>query len=157
MEDRYNEKNEGYLTLHDCRAARAELNDGVLSFWFDEGFWITASHPENPTGKTVRTGPARVDYVLREQSGDDVSVDVFTRLRWPHALRTAWELPRLLEKLNRDGWELEFLYQYPGGWDRVVECWLWFPKRPYHKECRLKVDAVEVIYRWNELQPEREW
>ena len=157
MDYRHNEKNEEHLTLHDCRAIRVAMNDGVLSFWFDEGFWVMSSHPENPTGKTVRTGPARVDYVLREQSGDDVSVDVFTRLRWPHALRTVWELPRLLEALNRDGWGLEFLYQYPGGWNRIIECWLWMPKKPFHKECQLKMDVAEVLYRWNELRPECEW
>ena len=157
MDYRHNEKNEEHLTLHDCRAVWVELKHGVLSFWFDEGFWVMGSHPENPTGKTVRTGPARVDYVLREQSGDDVSVDVFTRLRWPHALRTVWELPRLLKALNRDGWGLEFLYQYPGGWNRIIECWLWMPKKPFHKECQLKLDVAEVIYHWNELRPECEW
>ena len=74
MEFLHNDHDEQLLTLHDCRANRAELRDGVLSFWFEEGVWVTQSHPENPTGKTVRTGPARVDYMLRETDGDDVSV-----------------------------------------------------------------------------------
>ena len=157
MEYLHNEKDEQNLSLHDCHADRAELKDGVLSFWFPDGFWVSGNHPENPTGKTVRTGPARVDYVLRDERGDDVSADVFTRLRWPHALRTTWDLPRLLERINRKGWSLEFLYQYPDYWNRIVECWLWFPRRPRHKECQLKLDVSEVIYRWNDLRPDDEW
>lgn len=123
MQFLHNDREEQLLSLHDCRANRAELRDGVLSFRFEEGFWVTQSHPENPTGKTVRTGPGRVDYVLREADGDDVAVEVFTRLRWP----------------------------------RIVECWLWFPRKPYHKECRLKLDVQGVFYRWNDLCPEKEW
>lgn len=157
MDYLHNDRDEQHVSLHDCRANRAELKDGVLSFWFEDGFWVTGSHPGNPTGKTVRTGPARVDYVLRDADGEDVSVEVFTRLRWPHALRTVWELPKLLDAVGKEGWELEFLYQYPGGWDRIVECWLWFPKKPWHRECRLKLDAQQVLYRWNDLCPEQEW
>ena len=59
------DSDERLITLHDCRTDWVTLEDGVLSFFFPEGFWVTQSHPENPTGKTVRTGPARVDYVLR--------------------------------------------------------------------------------------------
>ena len=153
MEYLHNEGDEQFLSLHDCRANRAELKEGVLSFWFEEGFWVIQSHPENPTGKTIRTGPSRVDYVLRDQDGDDVTAEIFTRLRWPHALRTSWELPKLLQAINEKGWGLEFLYQYPGGWNRIIECWFW----PKHKECMLKLDVQEVIYRWNDLCPEKEW
>ena len=153
----HNEKHEEYVSLHDCRADRVELKDGVLRFWFPEGFWVLSSHPENPTGKTVRTDAARVDFVLRDQRGDDVSVDVFTRLKFPFALRRTYELSPFMEMLNRPQWELEFLYQYRDYWNRIIECWLWMPKRMRHKECQLKLDVSEVIYRWNSLRPEEEW
>lgn len=157
MEYLHMDREEVFLSLHDCRADRAELRDGVLSFFFPEGFWVTQDHPLNSTGKTVRTGEARVDYVLREPEGEDVSVEIFTRLRWPWDLRRAWELPKLLEAVSRKGWELEFLYQYPGGWDRIVECWLWMDRKPWHKECNLKLDVQEVRYLWNELREEHTW
>ena len=157
MEFLHKDREERFLSLHDCRANRAELRDGVLSFWFEAGFWVTQSHPENLTGKTVRTGPGRVDYLLREADGDDVAVEVFTRLRWPHALRTVWALPKLLQAINEKHWELEFLYQYPDYWNRIIECVLCLPKKPYWKECQLKLDVSEVIYRWNSLRPEEEW
>lgn len=153
----HNDTDETHLTLHDCRANHAELKDGKLSFFFPDGFWVISTHPDNPTGKTVRTGPARVDFVLREPEGDDISIEVFRELKWPHSLRTAWELPKLLAAINEKHWELEFLYQYPGGWDRVIECWFWFRRRPWHKECRLKLDVKEAIYRWNDLREERVW
>ena len=66
----HNENNEEHLSVHDCRADRAALRDGVLTFWFTEGFWVLGSHPDNPTGKTVRTDAARVDYVLRDPGGE---------------------------------------------------------------------------------------
>ena len=153
----HNEHDEKYISLHDCRADRVELNDGVLSFWFPEGFWVLSSHPENPTGKTVRTDAARVDYVLRDSRGDDVCAEVFTRLRFPFALRRSYDLFPFMEILNQQGWELEFLYQYPDYWNRIVECWLWIPKRIRHKECQLKLDVAEVVYRWNSLRPDEEW
>ena len=157
MMDLHRDTDESLVSLHDCRADRAALEDGVLSFFFPDGFWVTSKHPDNPTENTVRTGPARVDFVLRDSGGDDAAVEVFTRLRWPHALRTAWELPRLLGVINERGWELEFLYQYPGGWDRVIECWLWFDRRPWHRECRLKLDVKQAFYCWNELREDAVW
>ena len=153
----HNEKNEEHLSVHDCRADRAALHDGVLTFWFTEGFWVLGSHPDNPTGKTVRTDAARVDYVLRDPRGEEVSADVFTGLKSPFALRRAYELPKFLEIVNRSGWALEFLYQYPDYWNRIIECVLCLPKRPYWKECLLKLDVSEVVYRWNGLRPEEEW
>ena len=157
MEYLHNEHNESHLSLHDCRADRMELKDGVLSFWFPEGFWVTSAHPDNPTGKTVRTDAARVDYVLRDPDGDDVSIDVFRRLKYPYALCRNYDLFPFLEIVNRPGWELEFLYQYPDYWNRIIECVLWMQKRPWRKDCQLKLDVSEVIYRWNSLRPEEEW
>ena len=153
MEFIHNDTNEQLLSLHDCRADRVTLENGVLSFSFSEGIWVLPEHPENPTGKTVGTGPARVDYVLREQDGDDVQTSVFRRMRWPYALRKRMELPELMAHINEKGGQLEFLYQYPGGWDRILDCWLW----PRGRECQFKVDVKEVVYRWNELNTDREW
>ena len=113
MEYLHNEGDEQFLSLHDCRANRAELKEAVLPFWFEEGFWLLQTHPENPTGKTIRTGPSRVDYVLRNQDGDDVTAEIFTRLRWPHALRTSWELPKLLQAINEKGWGWNFSISTP--------------------------------------------
>lgn len=157
MEYLHNEHNESHLSLHDCRADRMELKDGVLSFRFPEGFWVSGDHPENPTGKTIRTDAARVDYVLRDAKGTDVSADVFHCLKSPFALRRSYGLPQFMEIVNRDGWELEFLYQYPDYWNRIIEYALCLPKKPYWKECQLKLDVSEVIYRWNSLRPEEEW
>lgn len=153
----HNEHNESCLSLHDCRADRVALKDGVLSFRFSEGFWVSNNHPENPTGKTVRTDAARVDYVLRDSRGSDVSIDLFTRLKSRYALRRSFDLPQFMEIVNRSGWELEFLYQYPDYWNRIIECVLCLPKKPYWKECQLKLDVSEVVYRWNNLRSEDEW
>lgn len=153
----HNEKNGEYLSRHDCRADRAELRDGVLSFFFPEGFWVLSAHPDNPTGKTVRTDAARVDYVLRDARGEDASAELFTRLKYPFALRRTYDLAPFLSMLNQEGFELEFLYQYPDYWSRIIECWLWIPKRIRHKECQLKLDVSEVIYQWNDLHPDEVW
>lgn len=157
MRWKHSDTDESKLSLHDCRADRVILEDGTLSFSFPDGFWVTDQHPENPTGKTVRTGPARVDYLLREESGDDVTVSVFRDLRWPWSLRTKWELQKLLDAINEKHWELEFLYQYPGGWDRIIEGWFWFQRKPWHLECQLRLDVKQVRYRWNELRKDAQW
>lgn len=33
----------------------------------------------------------------------------------------------------------------------VFECWLWFDKKPYHKECVIILSADELTYFWNNL------
>ncbi len=43
------------LSLHDCYANRIQFKNNILSFYFQNGFWVTPSHPANKSDKIIRT------------------------------------------------------------------------------------------------------
>lgn len=162
---RYRETDERFLTLHDCRADQAMINDGVLSFVFPDGIFIAPDHPDNPTGKMVRTGLARVDFPLLRgaqhignvwEEWEDVSVYVFRKLWFGLSIRQEWSLVRLLYWLNTRKGELEFISRYEGYMDRIYECCLWQDKRPYHRDCQLLITTKQPAFRWNDWGQEEE-
>ena len=74
------DKNEKYLTLHDCIAERATFQDGKLCFDFDDGFWISKDHPDSDLSVTVKTDFSRVEYTLTDGDEYDVIIYVFKKL-----------------------------------------------------------------------------
>ena len=75
------------FSLHDCRAERMAYENGVLSFCFPDGFWVTPDHPLNTTGKIVKTGPSEVKYRILDEDIDGVDIYVFTEKKRRNALR----------------------------------------------------------------------
>ena len=61
-----------------------------------------------------------------------------------------------MKLINNEKYTLEFLYQYRGHNSMIVECWLWSEKKPYHRECELKLLLKTVRYCWNNLQEDNE-
>ena len=68
--------NDAWLILHDCVAERILWKDGVLSFGFPEGIWVSPLHEANSLEKIVKTDAAKVDFYLTE--GKDRFQDFFT-------------------------------------------------------------------------------
>lgn len=155
MYKNYDTKDE-QITLHDCRANKAAYENGVLSFWFEDGFWVCEGHEINNLGKTVRTDASKVDFHLQQGDVSDVTVYIFTKTR-RKTVREEWELKKFVEAINAGNFEVEFLYCYKGYNIQVHDCWIWFDKAPYHKECELRVWTDKVTYFWNELREERAW
>ena len=166
MEFLHNDTDERLLTLHDCRADQAMIDGGVLSFIFSDGIRIAPNHTQNPTGEVVRTGVARVDFPLLTGAQDqwnvrdeweDVTIYVFRKLWFGVTIRQEWSLFKMLHYLNRRKGELEFISRFDGYMERIYECCLWQKKRPYHRDCQLKITTKPPVYRWNEIREEREW
>ena len=66
------DKDEKYLSLHDCVAEQAYFENGKLGFEFNDGFWISPDHPESNLSNLVRTDFSKVEYKLesvREEQG----------------------------------------------------------------------------------------
>ncbi len=151
------DEKEDTISLHDCRAEKAILRDGVLSFFFSDGFWINSRNACNETNQTVKTDESEVRFYL--ESGDkwDVTVYVFTDKGTRKAIRKEWKAKKLIRSINSGKCQLEFLYQYRGYNTRIIECCLWFDKKPYFKKCLLKISTNKVIYCWNDLCEDRIW
>ncbi len=71
----YHDANGEFISLHDCRAAKASLESNILSLYFPEGIDIEASHPDNPYQQAAYTGEARLDFHLLYRP--DVAVTIY--------------------------------------------------------------------------------
>ena len=149
--------NEKYLTLHDCIAERAYFEDGKLCFEFNDGFWISSSHPVSSLSEVVRTDFSKVEYTLEDGEDYNVTVYVFKKNLFKKTVRIEWSIKELVNKINNREFRLEFFYQYIDGNSRIVECQLKSDKKPYRYECIMKISAMEVGYYWNNLCEDRPW
>ena len=157
MQFSHSDHNEQYLSLHDCIAERACFENGILGFAFPDGFWISPDHPESDLSEMVRTDFSMVEFSLENGKEYDVAVYVFTKTLFGKTVREEWSVPQLVNSINRGKCRLEFLYQYIDWNSRIVECELIFDKKPYRKECLLKISAQQVNYLWNHLRKDCPW
>jgi len=132
------------------------FESGVLTFVFENGYWVASEHPSNTTQKTLRTNTAEVRFCLEFGDESDTNIYVFEE-KFGKTIRKEWKLSKLLERVNSKNYTLEFLYQYKGYNSIIIECWLWSDKKPYHRECELKLSIKDVKYYWNDLCEDKEW
>ncbi|MCL2235883.1 MAG: hypothetical protein FWB98_05535 [Defluviitaleaceae bacterium] len=52
----------GDFSLHDCRVTRIENDDGNITLYFVDGYWITKSNPQNLHNKTLKTGASSLVF-----------------------------------------------------------------------------------------------
>lgn len=145
------------INLHDCKAERAVFGSGVLEFDFGDGFWISPDHSESNLSELVRTDRSKVEFRLIDGDEYDVTVFVFERNIFKQTVRKEWSVQKLVDSINSGEVTIEFLYQYSDGYARIVQCHLWSHKKPYSRECILKIDAPEVRYYWNNIIEDRVW
>ncbi|MDE6852031.1 MAG: hypothetical protein K2J67_06020, partial [Lachnospiraceae bacterium] len=103
-----NDKNVG---LHDCKATHISWNDGELSFYFPNGFWV-----EQQVGacrKSFYTGEARVEFPLLYHDDTDVTIYIFTKEN-DKTIRDECVLEDFIKLINEKKYQLEFLYAYIG-------------------------------------------
>lgn len=150
------ETEDAHLSLHDCRADKVTLDNGILSFFFKDGFWVTPDHPSNDCENVVRTDSSKVDFYFPENCENETVIFVFRRI-FGKTARTQWKLNDLLNAVSDGKCEIEFLYQYKSFNKQMIECMLWTKKRPYFKECQVFIPTEKTVYCWNNLCRDRIW
>lgn len=148
--------NDKFISLHDCRVTKVLYDKGILTFIFNEGFYICKDHPDNKINKIVLTDKAEVRFNLVCDGLEDVTIYVFKE-KIKKTIREEWDLSRLMEYINDKGCTLEILYRYDRYNSIIIECCLWSKKKPYHRECELRLSLKDEKYCWNELCEECEW
>ena len=151
------DRNEQYLTLHDCVAERAYFEDGKLGFAFPDGFWVSPDHPESHLTRLVRTDASKVEYTLEDGKDYDVDIVVYKRTYSGEITGRVWSLRELVDAINAGTCKLEFLYQYLDYRCRMVECELQLGDAPDRQTCIMRISAPEVCYYWNNLRADRAW
>ena len=143
------------LTLHDCVAKKILHKNGILSFYFEDGFWVTPNHEENCLNKTVRTDAAQVDFCFDDIN--DIDIHVYTRNIFKKTKVEFWDANNLIDAVNSGKCTIEFIFQYRTYFEQMWSCILHFKKKPYLSECQLHLPEAKATYRWNNLRPNREW
>ncbi len=151
------DNNDRYISLHDCKAERAWFDGGVLGFEFPDGFWITPEHPESNLDVFVKTDAAKVAFELLDGDEYDVTVFVFERNIFNQTVRKEWNVRKLVENINSGACVIEFLYQYVDECERILTCMLGSARKPYSRECVMKLDINKVHYHWNKILEDRIW
>ncbi len=140
-----------HINLHDCKATQISLKNKTLFFTFPEGFWIERNNI--PTSKKYYTGEAQMEFPLLYSEDIAIIIYIFTK-DGKNTIRTEYTLNDLMKQINTNLCSLEFLYSYISSQTFRFDCWLWYDKEPYHKECELIISAENVIYHWNEVYEE---
>ena len=154
MDYLHTDREERHLSLHDCMATEARMENGELIFTFSDGFMLGCLHPDNPYRKPVMTDAAEVRYHLVNGRSYDAYGYLFENKTPKKAIRRPYSLAQLIEDLNQNSCRLEFLYQYIDEDRRIVKCQHWSKKRPRVRECELFLHTDNVSYCWNSLREE---
>jgi len=153
---KYSDRNENDdISLHDCRATKIKINNGMVSFVFKDGFWVSERSRNNLKKTFFYTDEAEMRFkALYEDIDSSVTIYVFTETPEDNKAIREWIPFDTFAKQINGGMELEFLYSYKGYQSFIFECWLWFDEEPYHKECVMIISAKEITYHWNSLYAE---
>lgn len=149
--------NDYYISLHDCHAEKMNFDNGVLSFVFPDGFWITEQHPQNESNNIVRTNSSQVDFQIIDEEIDGIEIYVFRKSRGKKVIREEWELVNFINAVNNGDFRVEFITQYKSYQSFLFKCWVWFDKSPYHSECEMILHSESAAYNWNQLCYDRIW
>ena len=98
------------ISLHDCCAEKINFDNGILSFIFPDGFWITQYHSLNDSDNTVLTNSSQVDFEIFDKKG--IEIFIFNKTKKGTVIRNDWELINFRDMVNAGNFRIEFLTQY---------------------------------------------
>ena len=137
MPYKYESNDADGFSLHDCRAQSAQYDNGILTFFFQNGLY------RNNGRKRLNTGDAAVSF-----KNEDVVFYLFVQ-KDGKTIREEYEADQLVDKINRREWEPEFLYRYDRYKEIMFSGWVWVNCEPFHHEFQLFIETDEETYRWN--------
>lgn len=154
---KYCDLDDCYISLHDCQAEKMNFDNGILSFIFPAGFWVTGQHPQNKSNNTVCTDSSQVDFQIIGGKTDGMEINTFIENKAGKVIRENWEPINFINAVNTGDFRVEFITQYKGYQSFLFKCWAWFNKPPYHLECEIILYSERVTYSWNEFLYDCVW
>lgn len=145
-----------FICLHDCCADRILIEKGKISFDFADGFWITPDHKCSNFQEVVKTDSAKVEFFL-EESFEEIIVYIFRKGVFGKTIRETWTIQKLVDFVNNKANQLEFLYHFKQDHESLFQCELHFNKRPFRYECQIEIPVAKIVYKWDNLCPDRTW
>ncbi len=145
------------ISLHDSCVDKIVLNNGILSFYFYDGFLVGSEHESSHLDYTVRTSPAKVDFHLLRETEYDIVIYYIERDIFKRDIRKSMDLFEFIKKVNRGDFEFEFLYEYQCSDSYILKGCLRSKKRPCYRECLIMGLFSKIEYFWNDLCEDRRW
>ncbi len=146
-----------YVSLNDCVIKNMKTTDNLLSFPFDDGFWMIARTKYNSYEEAVQTDKSEINFI-----DFDKNMSVFFIFK-RHCLfgkhiyttRKKVDLDKVFERINSGEWEIEFSDQYFS--KRRV---LFFGSVNTRKllwafDFQLVIDCEKMEYCWNDACTDR--
>ncbi len=147
---KHQDADSSFVELHDCRAERIVFDNGVLSFIFPEGFWISPGNPANGSAEYIRTDSAQADFTL---IGSMQAYVYKIKRTGKIEGKVYWNLEDFIKAVNDGDYILEFLYSYSSGSSVLYKCTVQSEGKTY--DCEIILDVESVLYRWNALNYSR--
>lgn len=154
----YHDRNDKQdISLHDCHATKAYIEGDDLVLEFEDGFWIDATNIQNPFCKLLQTDTSQLRF-CRYDALEIYSFHEFRIVQRPvSTIRKSISPEVFIQNINSGKWQLEFISEYHEGSSLLFHCWLWFEKRPYHRECQVMIDCDHREYGWNSICEDKPW
>lgn len=151
------ETDDKLVSIHDCYAEKMSFDNSVLSFVFQNGFWVLEKHPANESDNIVRTDKARVDFCVIDEEFDGITIFVFKKQNERTAIREEWEAESFINAVNDGAFKLEFIDCYKTNQYLLFKCQLKFDKEPYWEECEIILHTEKARFYWNDLRYDKVW
>ncbi len=145
------------ISLHDCRADKIIFENGILSFYFPNGFVVTSQHIKNQSDNTVYTDCSQVDFPIADKDINGIEIYIFSKRKSGEIIREARKVQSFINDVNSGKYEVEFITQYKSAYSILFKCWIWFDNEPYHSECEIILNSNNGVYLWNNLRDDCKW
>lgn len=146
-----------YISIHDCSAEKMQLENGILSFDFSNGFWVLSQHPQNGSAHIVRTDASRVEYQIIDEEIDGIIIYTFKPNRNGEIVREKCEIKRFIDAVNNGSFHIEFIDEYKRYEFRLFKCMMSLDEPPYYCECEIIIHNENAVYCWNHLRDDHLW
>ena len=126
-------------SLHDSRTNRDETDGENVTFFFPKGFYTEGPQP------SWEGSPAAMSCHIADSDPDGFTVSSFRKTLLGKTVRK--ECTRqFVEEINKGKAEFEFVDTFRSYGSILFRGYLWFPRRPYWRECEIELYADEIRY-----------
>ncbi|OOF65826.1 hypothetical protein [Rodentibacter sp. Ppn85] len=152
------------ISLHDCLCTGIQVVDNKVCFEFEDGFVVCNTHPENQSGKHLKTDKSCIVFNHHDSDMEyNYEIGMFHNIRFFNkhffTIRKFMDFSQLCTMINSKEYELEFIKL-----DKSITTEKYFLEAELIKKktrkyfpCFIKlINTKDFLYKWNSLCCDRE-
>lgn len=141
-------KENAEVSLHDCRASKISYEDGFVTFFFPDGFYLLDG------GGATLTGDATMRCRLIYRVDDDFAVRSEKRTFLGKIVREV-DPHKFVDTVNEENRSFEFVSTYRSYEFILFTGCLWSDKAPHVRDYEIELHTDEIEYSWKGRPDER--